>query len=1063
MTQSLAFQEEIISQIPAVRLLKTLGYSYLTPSKALALRGGKYSRVVLEGVLLPWLRDHNDITFKGQTHAFSAANLHRAAEILINEPYDGLISTNKRIYELLTLGTSLPQAINGDTKSFSLHYIDWQHPENNVYHVSEEFSVEKHGSHEKRRPDIVLFVNGIPLVIIECKRPDLHSGSGKAFGQAVSQMLRNQRNDEIPRLFIYSQLLLAVSVNDASYATTGTSKEFWSLWQEEKLDEKALHQTVNVSLSETEKQHLYPWRKYANSVRAHFESLEAAGKRLPTPQDRTLFALLPPARLLRLIYRYIVYDNGVKKIARYQQYFAVEATLRRVAHLNAQGTRTGGVIWHTTGSGKSLSMVMLAKGLALHPNIRNPKVVIVTDRINLDTQISNTFKACGKPVVKAKSGHDLGRLISSGQAGVITTVIDKFDTAARIQTRDEGVDVFVLVDEGHRSQYGSAHAKMRQVLRKACYIGFTGTPLLKKEKSTALKFGGIIHAYSMRQAVADKAVVPLLYEGRMAELGVDQTSIDRWFERVTADLTPQQQADLKRKFSRHEAISQVELRVAEIAYDISKHYQENFQHSGFKAQLATHNKAMALRYKHHLDDCGHVTSAVLISGPDAREGHTEVDGPLPDVALFWQKMMARYRSETAYNTEIKADFARAGGVEILIVVDKLLVGFDEPRNTVLYIDKPLKEHGLLQAIARVNRVYEGKDFGYIVDYRGVLGKLNAALETYNALEGFDPHDVEGSITDVSKEIAKLPQRHSELWDIFKSVRNKSDVESLMQHLAPEDVRQQFYEALNAYARTLKVALSAVSFYDTVPEAQIQAYKDTLRDFHNLRVSVKQRYAESIDYQDYERRVSDLLDKHIHSSNVLPITEQVNVFDVERFQSEVDKIDGIAAKADTIAHRIKRTASENMDKDPAFYTRFSILITKTIADYRQGRIDEAEYYKRSHEILRTFQSGHDDSTPDKLSGYRDAGAYYGVIHEPLASYAPAAGVLDERIADIAIHMEHIIEDHKITDWTNNEDVKKGIRREIDMYLGGVDLPLRDGDIDVILDKVLSVAQQRSKQQ
>jgi type I restriction enzyme R subunit len=1085
MTQPPSFKEELISQIPAVRLLMAMGYQYLTPEEALALRGGKRNHIILEEVLEPWLRQHNQITFKGQTYPFSESNIRRAVETLRDEAhpggrgFDGLIPTNQRVYELLTLGTSLQQTIDGDKKSHSLHYIDWGHPERNVYHVTEEFSVERRGSHETRRPDIVCFVNGIPLVVIECKRPDLETESGKAFEEAVSQMLRNQGSDEIPHLFVTSQLLLALSVSDAYYATTGTPKRFWSLWKED-LPEETLAQLANRPLAEAEKGRLYNWRQYAGWVRKYFDERESppaspplggteGGRgRLPTPQDRTLYALMRPERLLHLLYQFIVYDGGAKKIARYQQYFAVEETIRRVAHLNTQGRRTGGVIWHTTGTGKSLVMVMLAKALALHPNVRDPKVVIVTDRVNLDAQIWGTFKACGKAVVRARSGRDLAKQIRSRKADIITTVIDKFDTVATKQkVREPDVDVFVLVDESHRSQYGTTHARMRQVFPQACYIGFTGTPLLKKEKSTAAKFGGFIHKYTMRQAVEDGAVAPLLYEGRMAELAVDQEAIDTWFERVTVGLTDEQKRDLKRKFSQTEAISRADQRVRMIAYDISAHYRDNLQGSGFKAQLATASKAVALKYKRFLDDFGLVTSAVVISPPDTREGHEEVNGPTPETETFWKQMMARYGSEKTYNREILEDFAREEGVEILIVVDKLLVGFDEPRNTVLYVDKSLREHGLLQAIARVNRLFEGKDFGYVIDYRGVLGELNEAMETYNALEGYDAEDVAGTITDVSAEIAQLPQRHSELWDVFKTVENKQDVETLQQFLAPEDVRQQFYDALTAYARTLKVALGAVVFHEETPLAQVETYQRDLRFFHNLRVAVRQRYAEAIDYKDYEQRVRQLLDSHIKSSDVATVVEPVNIFDVEAFQAEIDRLGTPAAKADTIAHRVQRTVTESMEKDPAFYEKFSRLIEETIEAYRQGRISEAEYLKRASEILHTVQTGRDADTPGKLFQYRDAPAFYRAMYDPLAQYEVGVPgtTKDELLADMAIRLEQIIEARKIRDWTTNPDVWNEMQAAMDEYLysvkGRYDIPLTNGDIDVILDRVLELAKQRDR--
>ena len=369
----------------------------------------------------------------------------------------------------------------------------------------------------------------------------------------------------------------------------------------------------------------------------------------------------------------------------------------------------------------------------------------------------------------------------------------------------------------------------------------------------------------MRRAVEDKAVVPLLYEGRMAELDVNKSAIDTWFERVTQNLTEDQKTDLKRKFSRAEEVNAAEQRVAQIAYDISEHFKQNFQGTGFKAQLATSSKDTALKYKRYLDEFGVVSSEVIISAPDTREGNEEVDNTKdPEIEAFWKRMMERFGTEDKYNDELIAQFGTEDGFEILIVVDKLLVGFDEPRNTVLYIDKSLKEHAVLQAIARVNRLFEGKDFGYVVDYYGVLGELNQAMKTYDALEGFDSEDVLDAITEMKEEVAKLPQYHSNLWDVFKSVANKKDTEALERFLEPEDIRGEFYESLTNFARAMQVALATVSFYEDTPEARVKTYKDDLTFFHNLRASVKQRYAETIDYKDYEKKIRKLIDTHIQS-------------------------------------------------------------------------------------------------------------------------------------------------------------------------------------------------------
>lgn len=1074
-----AYKELISSQIPALQLLVNLGWGYLTPSEALALRGGREKNVILTGVLESWLAGR---TFerKGQRYPFSEKSIREAVRKLTNEPFRSLIVTNEVLYELLTLGTSMSETIDGDTFSPSLHYIDWDNPENNIYHVTDEFSVEKRGSHEKRRPDIVLFVNGIPLVVIECKRSDMAGeaeqrdpsvvGEGepghitKPIAEAISQMIRNQNDDQIPHLFVFSQLLMAVHKNEAYYATTATPKKFWSIWREEDDIEADVHERINAPVSDAVKAKLYNWRAFPHQYHRHFAEL---GERLPTEQDRLIYALLRPSRLLEMIYQFIVYDGGLKKVARYQQYFAIRATLNRVAHRNAQGTRTGGVIWHTTGSGKSLTMVMLAKALALHPAIQNPKVILVTDRVNLDDQIYGTFHACGKSVVQAGDGAHLVRLVTGSlkdgekNGDVVTTVINKFDQAARDKVRDEGINIFVLVDESHRSQYGSMHTRMARVFPHACYIGFTGTPLTKKEKSTAEKFGSFIHRYPMRQAVRDNAVVPLLYEGRIVEQDVDKDQLERWFERTTRHLSDEQKADLKRKMSRSEPVNATEQRVREIAYNVAQHYEQNWRGTGFKAQLATASKRVGLKYVYYLWEYG-IDAVLVISPPDTREGHEEVGGlDEPAVQAFWRQMMDRYGGEEAYNREVIRSFGQPDGVEIMVVVDKLLTGFDEPRNAVLYVDKPLKEHTLLQAIARVNRLAEGKDYGYIIDYRGVLGELNEAMNLYDALAEYDAADIEGTIADVAEEISKLPQLHSDLWAIFQTIANKQDTEAMERLLEPEDRRQHFYEALTDYARALRVALSTTQFYEDTPEKRINLYKHDLKFFHQLRQSVKMRYAEAIDYRDYEEKVRKLMDEHIKATGTSTITELVDIFDAERFDAEVEKLGTPAAKADTILNRMKRTITERMDEDPAFYRRFSELIEETILAYRQGRIDQLEYLQQAEKVLDRLRAGHDGGLPPQLNRYQHAPAYYGILRTSLNDNNPG----DDPVADLAIEIEAIIEAHKVTDWTTNLDVQKRIKQQLDDMLYDLEsqyaVAFSAEESDMLIEHVLEVAKARDK--
>jgi len=1052
------FKEEYISQIPALQLLMGLDYHYLTPIEAKEKRHNRLSSVILTDILAEWLHENNKIDYRGTLHDFSERNIQTAIDELTTLNLSmGLLPENHRLYDLLSGGKSLEQTIEGNKRSYTIQYIDWKHPENNVYHVTDEYAV--HGSPKNARPDIVVFVNGIPLIVVECKRPDAVSAYPSQSG--IQQMIRNQKSDHIPQLFAYSQLVLAIATNDARYATTHTAEKFWQVWKEETDIEPVVQEIINTPLSNEDKHRLYNHRDRAKYVRYYFDEQEQAG-RLPTMQDKTLYALLHPERLLELIYQFIVFDAGVKKICRYQQYFAIKATIDRVAHLHGNQQRDGGVIWHTTGSGKSLTMVMLSKALALHPSISNPRIILVTDRVNLDKQISDTFKACGKSAVKATSGKNLGELIQDAKADIITSVIDKFETAARDGVRDASSDIFVLVDESHRSQYGTSHAKMKQVFKNACYIGFTGTPLLKKDKGTADRFGGFIHKYTMRQAVEDGAVVPLLYEGRIVELNINRNALDTWFERRTNRLTEEQKLDLKRKMSRADEVGRIDQRLMTIAWDIAQHYEDNWRGTGFKAQLATSSKAVALKYWKYLKDEG-INCEVVISPPDTREGNTEVsESATPEAQIFWRDMMSKHGSEDRYNDNIKNSFADPDGIEILIVVDKLLVGFDEPRNTVLYIDKQLREHNLLQAIARVNRLYEGKPFGYIIDYRGVLGDLNDAMETYNALEEvFDTEDIAGTVTDVSHVLKDLPQHHAHLWTFFNPVENQQDTEAMWRYLEPEDRRDEFYDLLNTFAGSLKVALGSEIFFEETPENRIQTYKHDLKFFHSLRQSVKQIYAETIDYREYEDKVRKLMDTHISAEGITQITNLVNIFDVEAFDAEVTRITGENAKADTILHRLKKTAIEKMDEDPALYRKFSQMIEETLQAYRDGRINEAEKLQQASDIMAQMREGKDTSLPPRLFKYRDASAYFGKLRDIFENANVETGEVE--LVNLAIAVEQAIEPKKVRDWITNADIRDGMKNSIEDCLFDFEdqygVSIDNGTLDIIIDKIIDIASQR----
>jgi len=1053
------WQEDHISQVPALQLLQNLGWTYLAPAEALRQRGGKESRVILTGILAPKLRELNRIRFKGEDHPFSEGNIATAIQALEDIPIDGLVRTSEKVYDLLRLGKSLPQTILGDTRSFTLKYIDWAESRNNTFHVTEEFEVERTGSTDTRRPDIVLFINGIPVGVIECKKPDL---ANPPMDQAISQHIRNQKNDEIPRLFLYSQLLLAISKDEALYGTVGTPRAFWSVWRED-LDNDAVSAAVNRPLSEEQKGKLFESRFHY--VRRHFEKLEKTGREV-TEQDRTLFALCRPERLLELMHWFTLYDGGEKKVARYQQYFCVRNVMERIRHADAQGRRPGGIVWHTQGSGKSLTMVMLATAIAENLPVLNKKVVLVTDRVDLDEQIWQTFGRCGLEPQRAATGKHLVELLQSEKAPVITTVIDKFETAVASKgLKLESPEIFVLVDESHRGQYGALHANMRRVMPNACFLGFTGTPVMKAEKDTVRQFGGLIQpVYTIQQAVADKSVVPILYEGRHVPQVVDNEQIDRWFDRITAPLTRDQAADLKKKFSSTAQLDQAEQKVATIAWDVAAHFANAWKGTGFKAQLVARNKATALLYKKHLDESGLVTSEVLISAPDDREGDTDIlEENNREVVKFWRKMMERFGTEIEYNKQLINGFKYGPEPEIIIVVDKLLTGFDAPRNVVLYLTRPLKDHTLLQAIARVNRVYQGKESGYVLDYAGVLQNLQHALDLYGGLPDFDRADLEGTLTDVTAEVSKLSQRHSDLWDVFKTVKNRRDQEEYERVLADQLLRTEFYDRLSVYARTLQIALSTVAFLEGTPEDKVRKYKNDLKFFMSLRSSVRRRYAEVVDFKEYEPRIQRLLDLHVGTGEVEQLTPLVNIFDRQAFEQAVEAQGTPASKADMIAYQTKRTIHERWEEDPAYYRRFSELLEQTIAAYRAQRLSDAEYLRKMREITESVCTHTGDDVPETVRYNADAQAVFRLVRETIAPYRTDGDDAETRAAQVALDIDRIIDERRTVNWTRNPDVQNQMRNAIEDRLfelkdkGGV--PLTLVDIDNVMERSIEVAKVR----
>lgn len=1051
-TQRLSFKEDHISQIPALKLLQKLGYTYLPQEDALLLRNNKTTNVLLEDILRKQLKEINSIKVSStKTAIFSDFNIENGILALKDLPMnDGYMAACQSAYDLITLGKAFEQNIDGDKKSFTLRYIDWENINNNVFHVTEEYAVMRTGSKDHYRPDIVLFINGIPLCIIECKRPDMK----EPLTEAISQHIRNQQSDGIRHLYVYSQLLLSLATLQAKYATTDTKEEFWAAWREQGDNEKGnLKQLINSSLNPVQKQKLYNQREQWEINLIEQREKEELAVSL---QDEYLYYLCRPERLLELAKDYIIFEGGkFKKIARYQQFFAVKKIIRRIQNIE-KGKRQGGVIWHTQGSGKSLTMAMLAR--KIYQTVRNPKIILVTDRVDLDTQITATFGQVDVQVDNAKTGNHLVELLKSKSDRVITTIINKFEAAVNqiSNTPLESNNIFVLIDEGHRTQYGTFNVKMQKVLPNACFLAFTGTPLMKKEKSTAQKFGGIIDAYTILQAVEDGAIVPIVYEGRHAVQDVNQQALDKGFDYVSEPLEEYQRADLKKKYSKANLIAKTEQRIHEIARDISDHYSQNWgvdntgERSGFKGMIVTPDRDTAVKYKKAFDLIGRVTTEVIMSSPDDRIGYEDTNEEATDeVVKFWKGMEAKYGK--GFEESLVNQFKKSDYPDLIIVVDKLLTGFDEPRVVVMYLCRKLKEHTLLQAIARVNRIAPGKDYGFIIDYEGIIGELDEAMNTYTNLSEFEEEELEGTFTDIKKEIEKLPQLHSVLNDIFKQLPNKFDPVSYATLLADEALRTEFYQKFSAFAKCLKIALSSIDFENNTPEKTKKLYTKDLKFYADLRNAVVNTYSDSVDFKKYEKQLQKLLDQHVTTEGVVRLTEQVSILDAEAFEKELEKVVGTRAKAEMIASRTTRHITERMEEDPVFYKKLSELIKQTIADLRALRISEAEALRKLKDLRQQAVSKKGDDIPTSLENKEEAIAFYRL-------FKASTAFSEEEGVSFSNEVDSIIKKYKVVDWQSKLDVIRKMNFFIGEYLiDHLKMPIEEAE--KLADKCLEVAKHR----
>ena len=1037
------FNERPECQNRVISFLQKMGYEYVSRSEAEQKRGS-LSKVIFTDELIRFL---NKQTYKYKNFElnFSGESIQRAINSLDASLLQGLAMASKEIYNLLTLGISVEENVVIDQdipvrQSFDLSFIDFEHPANNIWQVTEEFSVERPNG-QYARPDVVIMVNGIPLAVIECKKSSIDVKEG------VLQNVRNMGPDYIPHLFKFAQLVIAMNPNKVVYGTCGTSADYFVEWREDDIE----------------------WQeKICKHCSPDGNIIE---------QDRAVTSLLEKKRFLTLIHDYILYDSNIKKICRHQQFFAVENAIKRI-NGEDDTQNTGGVIWHTQGSGKSLTMVMLVKKIQYIKAKEHPRFVIVTDRVNLDKQIRDNFANSQMSPVRAATGKGLKTILKDKSNVVVTTLINKFETVCKNHYLEQDSDKFyVLIDEAHRSQYSAMYNYMREVLPNATLIAFTGTPLIAKSKrNTYEKFGDPIHNYTMKRSIEDRITVPLVYEGRKVKQNDPSNTIDAFFESLTENLPDDIKKELKNKYSKWSKLAEASSRINLIAFDIYDHFVNYCLPKGLKAMVVCSSRATAVDVFNIISSLPgkKANPRVVITFGDKREGEDD------DVTAMSISKIKDYHNkyvkplfgdnDEKYTDSVCDDFKNPDGdINMLIVKDMLLTGFDAPVAGVLYVDKTLQEHNLLQAIARVNRVYKGKDFGLIVDYWGIFKKLRTAIDLYDdaesSMNSYDQADIEDAILGPIDEKNNLEQAHKELLDMFLGFDDNTTSDEWQLSLEDEAKRNEFYDKLKEYANLLNLAMTNRDIFVSIGFDKLEEYRKDYRFFDKLRQSVIERFDNEIDLSRYEAGIKNLLDTFVNASDVHQIIKPVSITDEAAMAKLLRSDEPKNVKADKIKTRIESELKQVRYDDPLLFEEFSTKIIKTLAEYNENR-DADKYFNTMEAMADDFRNGRlSRDYPASIANDSDAKAFYGSVITILRTKTnlELTDHIEDIISEYSRSITKAVSDCAKRDWKHNEVVHKQIHRGLDDCLfemfDGIGYEITNANIDVldlIIDEIMKVA-------
>jgi len=983
--------EYTLAERPTIDGLVELGYDYLHPSQHDEHRDGE-NHVILRPILIEAIQRTNDVPEDVATATYSDL-----LGVTDNEEWTSLLRGN------------YSRTVPGESTKKTIHLIDFLDPQNNTYTVTSQLYVKSQKPHI---PDVITFVNGIPLAVIEAKSPV--SGKDKS-GQAFDQL--KQYEQDIPRLF-YSNLLSIVTDGIRFYyGTTGSPMQHWSAWKD-------------------------PWPRPDGDF-----GVDTLAK--------GLWCLLEPSRLLDMLAHFVVFEkreSGVtKKMCRYQQFRAVNKMVERTV----EGEHRRGLIWHTQGSGKSLTMVFATLKLKTHrtlasPELESPNILVLTDRIDLDDQISKTFEACGLPnPIQIDSIDDLRQLIGSQSAGLtLLSTIYKFEGSTRPVPDSE--DWIVLVDECHRTQEKDLGAFLHATLPEARFYGFTGTPIKKNDKDTYANFGivgeGYLDRYSIDDAVADGATVPIHYTSRKTEWQIDVAKLDVLFDLWFADESEDRIDAIKRRGISIHDLAKHARRVELITYDIWEHFKGWAEPDGLKAQIVAIDREAVVLYKRALDN--------VITEDLEKEGHSPQDAQAlaaeMSACVYSPSQEDGKPSEDPYIEEIRADLRRYyldhdaevrakdnfgtqdHPLRFLIVCNKLLTGFDAPIETVMYLDNPLTEHNLLQAIARTNRPAEKKQNGLIVDYIGVSKKLNEALSSYRH------DDVKNAMRDMDALRSQLKAAHAEVMTLMKGITRgtkdlKEEYDALVQALGSED-------AWFTYRRKGKLFIQAYTALS--PDPSVLDFRDDLKWVAGFIFYATQRFEkiESLDHLDYSDKIRKMLAEHLDVTGLSVVCKLRHLTDPDFWKDfdqdqEPDDLKRAAIRKST---ELKRTTYEKKQDNPLQYGPFSDRVIELIRQFEAGQLEAAELLEEMERVARDLQ---DEETAYQTSELNEQA--YGVykilaafrqtltVAEEGPGYGGGGGSGDDPLMELAsqIDVVYASDDTAPVGWHLKEQLRKDLRGKV----------------------------------